>query len=97
MAYDPKDSINSDTRRQRHTDSILHEIASARDRQVHEEGMTPKEHDKWTRGQLVLAGVAYAHPHIVWTLPQNRRENLIQAAMLFVAEIERLDRLERSG
>jgi hypothetical protein len=83
--------------------SITHEIAVERSRQKLVEGFT-YEHDDKTNddGQLIDAAICYAAPIWAkeywpwapkWWKPRDNRRNLIRAAALIVAEIERLDRL----
>lgn len=91
---------------------ILDEIAAERKRQIEVEGWTPEHDDEHHEGDMGMAAAAYAWPpsyyvsgvtrHEAWPWsmndwnPQSRRRDLIRAAALIVAEIERLDRQENS-
>lgn len=89
----------------RNTDSIIHEIASERVRQVKAKGYTAEGDDIYTAGDLAQAAAAYAlHDSSGYSLetwpwpeasfkPKDARRNLIRAGALIVAEVERLDRL----
>lgn len=87
--------------------SVIDEIAAERKRQIEDEGWTPNHDDEHNGGELALAGACYAlgstgvrrapehwpfDPN--WWKPQSRRRDLVRAAALIVAEIERLDRVE---
>ena len=86
--------------------SVIDEIAAERQRQIEVEGWTAAHDDKWVDWQLAKAAICYALPnqkerHVVpfhwpwqpeWWKPKDRRQDLIRAAALLVAEIERLDR-----
>lgn len=97
------------------TISVLHEIATERQRQVEAEGWSPEHDDEHTAGELCKAAMAYcqagslarddtsvlqARPPSYWPFapswwkPKTRRRDLIRAATLIVAEIERLDRAD---
>lgn len=78
---------------------IYDEIHDERIRQITEEGYTLKHDDKLVHGELAAAAATYAFPgmleKVLW--PFNNRpkvkdlkSNLIRAAALIVAEIERL-------
>jgi len=85
------------------------EIASERARQIKEKGWTPEHDDMHADGQLAEAAACYivhnpisyppGSPPAPWPWeahgwkPKNRRRDLVRAAALIVAEIERLDRL----
>lgn len=91
--------------------SVLVEIESERVRQVEEEGWTPEHDDAHDGGELAHAAGCYAlfsgshadagYPPKYWPLddgwwkPSEYRRDLIKAAALLVAEIERLDRAAR--
>lgn len=88
--------------------SVIEEIAAERQRQIDAEGWTPEHDDGHVAGQLATAGACYAlgdnsdlTPELFqalwpwspkWWKPKDRRRDLIRAAALLVAEIERLDR-----
>jgi hypothetical protein len=80
---------------------VILEIARERERQMSEEGWTPEHDDTHQDGELALAAACYASNrsdfwpmswNLTWWKPKDRRRNLIRAAALLVAEIERLDR-----
>lgn len=82
---------------------VIEQIRHERLRQISQEGWTVEHDDKWTGGELSRAAASYAGwvqakkpPQWPWPLgwwkPKNKRQNLIRAAALIVAEIERLDR-----
>lgn len=85
----------------------LIDVMNERDRQWNEEGWTPKHDDKHDRGELARAAICYADPLNTeretppakwpwdpsWWKPKDRRRDLVRAAALILAEIERLDRL----
>lgn len=82
-------------------ESIIAEIAAERRRQVEAEGWTPEHDDGHGRGEMADAAACYASPGAfsffwpwdeIWWKPTTRRRDLIKAAALIVAEIERLDR-----
>jgi len=81
------------------------DVLAERQRQIEIEGWTP-EHDEEvnTDGELVRAAVCYAVLALhddwwpwadVWWKPKNRRRDLVRAAALIIAEIDRLDRTGR--
>lgn len=90
------------------TDRIIGEIRGERMRQKADEGWTPEHDDQHERGEMSAAAGCYAlnaaSPFangIVpifwpwerkWWKPKNSRRDLVRAAALIVAEIERLDR-----
>lgn len=83
------------------------DVAAERRRQIEVEGWTP-EHDDATHlpGELALAACCYcvadeneAPPAVwpwapEWWKPKDRRRNMVRAAALLLAEIERHDRME---
>lgn len=91
--------------------SAIDEIAAERRRQIELEGWTLEHDDEHTDGSLAIAAVAYvdldstpncpvtwpASWDLSWWKPKGRRRDLIRAAALIVAEIERLDRLAFIG
>lgn len=88
--------------------SVFGEIAAERRRQIEEEGFTPEHDDHHDDGSLVMAAITYAMPrhlafrlrkHSINTWPwqdgckfKGERRDLVRAAALIIAEIERLDR-----
>lgn len=85
------------------TNTIIEEIAAERRRQVEAEGWTPEHDDEHWGGEMAHAAASYACPLIQpyawpwdpeWWKPTTPRRNLIKAAALLVAEIERLDRAD---
>lgn len=87
--------------------TVIDEIAAERARQISEEGWTLEHDDEHASGEMALAAAAYA-VHFrhsqgrlwpwsqQWWKPGEHRRNLIKAAALIVAEIERLDRAGES-
>jgi hypothetical protein len=85
------------------------DVLSERKRQMRDEGWTPEHDDAHDRGELSAAAACYAHFGWVrprngmaptewpwsdeWWKPTDRRRDLVKAAALLLAEIERLDRL----
>jgi hypothetical protein len=90
--------------------NVLDEIAAERARQIEAEGWTPDHDDTHVHGEMAAAAAAYAANASgrsdldvsaflwpwdwAWWKPKDRRRDLIRAAALAVAEIERLDRAE---
>lgn len=87
---------------------VIVEIARERERQIGSEGYTYGHDDSHSTGDLARLAAMYALPETDrvyqrmcedwgdvpdWHKPKNRRHDLIRAAALIVAEIERLDRL----
>lgn len=82
------------------------DVLAERRRQIETEGWTPEHDDEHLPGELALAAASYvcadegeAPPAIwpwdwAWWKPESRRRNLVKAAALILAEIERLDRAE---
>jgi hypothetical protein len=87
------------------TDAV-HAVLAERARQILMEGWTAEHDDEHSTGEIALAAACYAlHRSPVmcdvreyWPLdpkgwkPQNQRRDLVRAAALLIAEIERLDR-----
>lgn len=82
----------------------LRDVAAERRRQIEREGWTPAHDDKHEFEELAFAAACYctadegdAPPAVwpwdtSWWKPKDRRSNLVRAAALLLAEIERLDR-----
>jgi hypothetical protein len=86
----------------------LRDVAAERRRQIDVEGWTPEHDDEHKGGEMACAAAAYAvHSSVPkksralwgwtgwaanWFKPKDTRHNLIRAAALLLAEIERLDR-----
>jgi len=80
-----------DMSNQTQTTTVLAEIAAERRWQINDKGWTPEHDDSHSNGELLTAGWgALARIHA------PTRRSLIEAAALIVAEIERLDRTEKS-
>lgn len=94
-------------------DNVIGEIEAERYRQIYEEGHTFSHDDEHDRGEIAIAAACYASPsnsnerhailtywpweHGSWKPSSNRRKDLIKAAALLIAEIERLDRLNKES
>lgn len=95
------------TKKIRWLDAIA-DVVSERTRQILDEGWTPEHDDAHSEGELARAGASYAlmafSPHKLnrspaswpwksrfWK-PTTSRRDLVKAAALIVAEIERIDR-----
>ena len=92
------------------TTAAARDVLAERRRQIEAEGWTLDRDDEHTRFELARAGACYAeygnwpaHSEIppnswpwpaAWWKPTNYRRNLVKAAALILAEIERLDRLQ---
>lgn len=81
--------------------SVIDEIAAERARQISKEGWTPEHDDHHNDGSLARAAASYAAGERLWWpwrdsdwKPKDRRRDLIRAAALIVAEVERLDRAQ---
>lgn len=85
---------------------LANEILAERRRQIIAEGYQPATDDAYVEGELAQAGATYAlsaaeisDAHAFWPWhqhtyrPGNPRRDLIKAAALIMAEIERLDRV----
>lgn len=87
--------------------TVLDEVLAERRRQIEVLGWTPAHDDKHSDHELVWAAICYCHSghgeggreapgYWPWSLqswkPKTRREDLVRAAALIVAEVERLDR-----
>lgn len=87
---------------------VVLEIARERERQIEDEGWTPEHDDEHDLGHMAVAAACYAmkstenYEHKAlpdewpWDTerwkPTTPRRDLVKAAALIVAEIERLDR-----
>jgi hypothetical protein len=93
-----------------HLSEGLQDVIAERIRQVNEEGWTADHDDGHDTGNLALAAACYAlqttTKHYLaselwpwdfqWWKPKGPRSDLVRAAALIIAEIERLDRLSES-
>jgi len=86
----------------------LDDVTAERKRQIEVEGWTPEHDDAHDLGQIAVAAACYAmfsdaspnavHPPMYWPWdpcwwkPKDYRCNLVRAAALILAEIERVDR-----
>lgn len=92
--------------------TAIQDVRVERARQIAEEGWTPEHDDAHDDGVLARAGACYAMDalsdwHVEapgewpfdsqWWKPTTARRDLVKAAALIVAEIERLDRQEGQG
>lgn len=91
--------------------TVIDEVYIERSRQINVEGFTAEHDDKHTGGALASAALCYIYDSTYfcdfsilrhywpwekeWWKPSTPRRNLIKAAALIVAEIERLDRMEK--
>ena len=87
--------------------TAAHDVFLERMRQQLVEGFGPQRDDGYTQNELVRAAVCYAYPppggylespwpwDMSWWKPTTRRRDLVKAAALLLAEIERIDRKER--
>lgn len=87
-----------------------HAVLIERERQREKEGWTPEHDDQHRKGELAAAAACYAgfsdaYPNpgkapyfwpfdAAWWKPSDYRRDLVKAAALILAEIERLDRAE---
>ena len=91
----------------------IYDVLAERVRQVDHEGWSPEYDDQHTLGELAAAAACYCHPEPcmddmrgvpfswpwvrLWWKPTDRRRDLVKAGALILAEIERLDRIEREA
>lgn len=83
------------------------DVLTERRRQIEAEGWTPEHDDQHANGEMAAAAACYAFsaarsPHNIlntvwpwslsWWKPKDKRRDLVKAAALILAEIERLDR-----
>ena len=91
-------------------DAAARDVLAERQRQVSAEGWTPDGDDAYLNYELAHAAAAYAYPALtavrglsVWPWPaewlkiRDHRRNVVKAAALLLAEIERLDRAAMSA
>jgi hypothetical protein len=85
---------------------VIADILAERLRQIEVEGFSPVRDDGYTQGQLANAAACYATQTPLhwppdwdqkWWKPTTRRRDLVKAAALLVAELERLDRQAEVG
>jgi len=91
--------------------SAIDDIAAERQRQIEAEGWSAAHDDNHKRGQMAKAAACYALQGlrvpidarwILWPWadkfwnPKSKRKNLVRAGALIAAEIDRLDRLEKT-
>lgn len=91
--------------------AAIDDIIKERVRQIQAEGYSTEHDDEHAQGELAQAAACYCMPirlqptdtpfgwpwhHRYWN-PKSRRRNLVRAAALIVAEIERLDRLDTTN
>ena len=87
----------------------VYDVIEERLGQIHREGFSPSMDDTYTDDQLTWAAVMYALAEHqqgnpprrwpwddAWWKPTTRRRNLVKAAALIIAEIERMDRLDEA-
>ena len=86
----------------------IDDVVDERQRQIGAEGFDAMHDDEHARGDLAVAGACYAlhtdaHPDAgdpppewpwepQWWKPKDTRRDLVRAAALIIAEIERIDR-----
>jgi hypothetical protein len=89
------------------------DVLAERRRQVEREGWTPEHDDKHSTGEMAAAAACYAlHTEPVgnvgdylrfwpwdskWWKPRDKRRNLVKAAALILADIERIDRAAQAA
>lgn len=91
--------------------NAIEDVLAERKRQIEIEGWTPVHDDEHSDGSLAQAAACYAlHAQNIaiscgdstiwpwakkWFKPKDRRRDLVRAAALLIAEIERMDRIDR--
>lgn len=85
----------------------IDDILAERERQIKVEGFDATHDDGHIHEELILAAICYARYtkftkigyikrawpwDIAWWKPKDRRTNLVKAAALLIAEIQRIDR-----
>lgn len=87
------------------------DVLAERQRQIKNEGWTRAHDDEHVDGSLAAAAACYAVVSVPsrrgevpvslwprsWWKPSNARRNLVKAAALILAELERLDRAAKEG
>lgn len=89
-----------------HETAAVRDVLAERRRQIETEGWTPEHDDTHREGELATAAACYIRPALrsattddpwpwdeAWWKPRSRRRDLVRAAALIIAEVERLDRL----
>lgn len=86
----------------------LQDVIAERKRQVEKEGWSAEHDGEHNDGEMARAAACYANPEIwnvfgathigwpwsaEWWKPADTRRNLVKAAALLLAEIDRLDRI----
>lgn len=93
------------------TSKAMDDVIAERLRQVNAEGWSYEHDDEHDEGELAMAAAAYCEHAInqddnvpgFWPWPagqwkpKDRRRDLVRAAALIIAEIERLDRAARQS
>jgi len=91
--------------------SAIEDVMKERQRQMDAEGWTPEHDDTHVDGEMRIAASCYAGDtrkftkasppawpwSECWWKPKSLRENLVRAAALLIAEIERIDRLQKTS
>ncbi len=85
---------------------VVKDVVEERQRQLTGEGFDVHHDAKYTKNELVRAAVCYALPAAMrvnakfwpwakkWWKPKDRRRDLVRAAALLIAELERMDRAQ---
>ena len=86
------------------------DVLAERRRQIEREGWTPEHDDEHNAGEMARAAACYALFNTAptptmwprqwdasWWKPKDDRSNLVRAAALLLAEIERLDRADTAS
>lgn len=84
----------------------VEDAIAERERQQSGEGFSPEMDDQYKKMELPMAALSYVYPnlaHTFWPFKQSwfkldsvsPRRNYIKAIALLLAEVERLDRLEK--
>lgn len=88
--------------------SAFRDVVKERHRQQVVKGFSAEQDDTYTCGELAAAAISYIEPveaESYWPVdwhddsfkPSDNRRNLVKAAALLIAEIERLDRVIEGG
>uniref|UniRef100_A4WTA9 Restriction alleviation protein, Lar family n=1 Tax=Cereibacter sphaeroides (strain ATCC 17025 / ATH 2.4.3) TaxID=349102 RepID=A4WTA9_CERS5 len=108
VEFGRKENLASSWNRRAHLAEAAADVLAERARQISAEGWTPEHDDGHSRGQMATAAGCYIlhQSHLgdelevfwpwemTWWKPTDRRRDLVKAAALLLAEIERLDRAE---